>query len=137
MASQLGPNDLGGNGLQRSRLGGGRDPFDGCAPAQALRQCILEADKHGGGSTAVSDPLIARALRLIREQPDSAWTVPRMAVAVSLSRSTFAERFRAATGETPMQNLTRYRMVRAAEYLRGTDAGVREIARLVGYDSEV
>ena len=36
-----------------------------------------------------------------------------------------------------MQNLTRYRMVRAAEYLRGTDAGVREIARLVGYDSEV
>src|SRR5438270_2539980 len=105
--------------------------------AQALRQCILESDEHGGGSTAVSDPLIARAHRLIREQPDSPWTVPRMAVAVSLSRSTFAERFRAATGETPMQNLTRYRMVRAAEYLRGTDAGVREIARLVGYDSEV
>jgi AraC family transcriptional regulator, alkane utilization regulator len=105
--------------------------------AQALRQCILEADKDGGGSTAVSDPLIARALRLIREQPDRPWTVPRLAAAVSMSRSTFAERFRAATGETPMQHLTRYRMVRAAEYLRGTDAGVREIARLVGYDSEV
>ena len=57
--------------------------------------------------------------------------------AVSMSRSTFADRFRAATGETPMQNVTRYRMARAAEYLRGTNAGIREIARLVGYDSEV
>ena len=36
-----------------------------------------------------------------------------------------------------MQHLTRYRMARAAEFLRGTKAGVREIARLVGYDSEV
>lgn len=36
-----------------------------------------------------------------------------------------------------MQNLTRYRMARAAEYLRGTRAGIREIARLTGYDSEV
>ena len=105
--------------------------------AQALRQCLMEADKANGGSTAVSDPQIARALRLIREQPERPWTVPRMAAAVSMSRSAFADRFRAVTGETPMQNLTRYRMARAAEYLRGTSAGIREIARLVGYDSEV
>jgi len=60
-----------------------------------------------------------------------------MAAAVSLSRSAVAERFQTATGETPMRNLTRYRMARAAEYLRATRAGVREIARLTGYDSEV
>jgi transcriptional regulator GlxA family with amidase domain len=36
-----------------------------------------------------------------------------------------------------MHNLTRYRMARAAEYLRATRAGIREIARLTGYDSEV
>ena len=35
-----------------------------------------------------------------------------------------------------MQNLTRYRMARA-EYLRASRAGIREIARLTGYDSEV
>ena len=105
--------------------------------AQALRQSFMEADRSSGGTTAVSDPLIAGALRLIREQPERPWTVPRMAAAVSMSRSTFADRFRAATGEAPMQSLTRYRMARAAEYLRGTSAGIREIARLVGYDSEV
>ncbi len=105
--------------------------------AQALRQCLVDADRASGGSTAVSDPQIARALRLIREHPDRQWTVPKMAAAVSLSRSAFAERFRAATGETPMQNLTRFRMARAAEYLRGSMAGIREIARATGYDSEV
>ena len=105
--------------------------------AQALRQCLAEADQAFPGSTAVSDPQIARALRLIREHADQHWTVPKMAAAVSLSRSAFAERFRAATGETPMQNLTRYRMAQAAEYLRATMAGIREIARLTGYDSEV
>jgi len=105
---------------------------------QALRQCIMETDRVSGGCLiTVNDPLIARALRVIREQPDCAWTVPRTAAAVSMSRSTLAERFRAATGETPMQNLTCYRMARAAEYLRGSSAGVREIGRLVGYDSEV
>jgi transcriptional regulator GlxA family with amidase domain len=105
--------------------------------AQALRQSIMEIDNLSGGSSAVNDPLIARVLRMIREQPEHPWTVPQMAAAVSMSRSTFADRFRATTGETPMQNLTRYRMARAAEYLRGTNAGIREIARLVGYDSEV
>jgi len=105
--------------------------------AQALRQSLLEVDRTLGKATAVSDPSIARALRLIREHPDRAWTVPKMAAAVAMSRSAFAERFRATTGETPMQHLTRYRMARAAEYLRATKAGVREIARLTGYDSEV
>jgi transcriptional regulator GlxA family with amidase domain len=41
------------------------------------------------------------------------------------------------TGETPIQNLTRYRLSRAVNYLRASDAGVREIARRTGYDSEV
>lgn len=105
--------------------------------AQALRQCLSEVDRTAGGVTAVSDPQVARALRLIREHPDRKWTVPRIAAAVSLSRSAFAERFRAATGETPMQHLARYRMARAAAFLRDSTAGIREIARLTGYDSEV
>lgn len=105
--------------------------------AQALRQCLADADRAAHGATAVSDAQIARALRLIREHPDRRWTVPKMAASVSLSRSAFAERFRAATGETPMQHLTRFRMARAAEYLRASRAGIREIARMTGYDSEV
>jgi AraC-like DNA-binding protein len=105
--------------------------------AQALRQTLLEADASLVGATAVSDPQIARALRLVRERVDDDWTVPKLAAAVGLSRSTFAERFRAATGETPIQHLTRYRLARAAEYLRTTNAAILEIARRTGYESEV
>jgi AraC-like DNA-binding protein len=105
--------------------------------AQALRRCLLEADRAAGGSSAATDPQIARALRLIRERPDHPWSVPELATAVGMSRSAFAERFRATIGETPIQNLTRYRLTRAAEYLRTTNAGIREIARLTSYESEV
>src|SRR5438270_4306883 len=105
--------------------------------AQALRQSLVDADQTAGVSSPVSDPQVARALRLFREHPERSWTVPGMASEVALSRSAFAQRFRAATGETPMRHLARYRMARAAEYLRATSAGIQEIARLTGYDSEV
>jgi AraC-like DNA-binding protein len=105
--------------------------------AQALRQALLDVDASAAGTSAVSDPQIARALRLVRERPDDDWTVPKMAAAVGLSRSTFADRFRAATGEAPMRHLTRYRLSRAAEYLRSTNAAILDIARRTGYESEV
>jgi hypothetical protein len=63
--------------------------------AQALRRCLLDADRAAGGSSAVSDPQIARALRLIRERPDHPWSVPELAAVVGMSRSAFAEQFRA------------------------------------------
>jgi AraC family transcriptional regulator, alkane utilization regulator len=105
--------------------------------AQALRQCLVDLDRSLDQAAAFTDPQIAVALRLMRDNPDHAWTVPKLAAAVSMSRSAFAERFRAAMGETPMQHLTRYRMARAAEYLRSSNVGIREIARLTGYESEV
>lgn len=105
--------------------------------AQALRHSLVQADSSLNQAAAFTDPQIARALRLMRDHPDHSWTVPEMAAAVSMSRSAFAERFRSAMGETPMQHLTRYRMARAAEYLRSSHVGLSEIARLTGYESEV
>lgn len=105
--------------------------------AQAVRHTMLALDKSLDKAMAFTDPRIARALRLMRDHPDEPWTVPKIAAAVALSRSAFAQRFRDVMGETPMRHLTRYRMARAAEYLRVSDAGIREIARLTGYDSEV
>lgn len=108
--------------------------------ARALRQCLQGTRSTEGAPalpTALRDPQIAHALRLIREQPDRPWTVSKLASAVSLSRSAFASRFREAIGEPPMQHLTRYRLNRAADYLRTTNVGLREIARLTGYESEV
>jgi AraC-like DNA-binding protein len=103
--------------------------------AQALRGYLVEVDRTN--ASPVADSQVARALRLMRERPEESWSVPKLAAAVGLSRSAFAERFRSATGETPMQSLTRYRLSQAANYLRTSDAGVREIARRTGYVSEI
>ena len=106
--------------------------------AQALRQVLVEGGSlEGGRPRVLRDPQVARALRLVRERIDHPWTVSRIAAEVGLSRSAFAVRFRDATGETPMQHLTRYRLARAADYLRTTNAGLGEIARLTGYESDV
>ncbi|HEX6538406.1 MAG TPA: AraC family transcriptional regulator [Candidatus Dormibacteraeota bacterium] len=103
--------------------------------AQALRAHLLEAG--AGARPPVRDVQVARALRLMRERPGEHWSVTSLAAAVGLSRSAFAQRFRAATGEAPMQSLTRHRLAQAANYLRTTDAGLREIAARTGYESEV
>src|SRR5712692_2070834 len=57
--------------------------------AQALRRCLVNLDRSLDQAAPIKDPQIARALRLIREHPDRAWTVPKMAAAVAISRSAF------------------------------------------------
>ncbi|HKC19376.1 MAG TPA: AraC family transcriptional regulator [Candidatus Dormibacteraeota bacterium] len=103
--------------------------------AQALRHHLLETDE--ADSAPVTDTQVARALRLMRDRADEQWSVPRLAAAVGLSRAAFARRFQAVTGEPPMRSLTRYRMTRAANMLRTSNAGLREIAQRTGYESEV
>ncbi len=105
--------------------------------AQAIRHSLLEIDRTLDHASAFRDPQIAEALRVMRDQPERAWTVSELASTVSMSRSAFAARFRAAIGESPMQHLTRFRLARAAEYLPDTPAGIREIAYLTGYNSDV
>ena len=47
--------------------------------AQALRECLIDEDRELRDATAVSDPKIARSLRLIRDHPDQRWSVWRTA----------------------------------------------------------
>jgi AraC-like DNA-binding protein len=103
--------------------------------AQALRAHLVSTPHIE--RSAVLDVQIARALRLMREHIAQRWSVPQLATAVGLSRSAFAQRFQQATGESPMRSLTRYRLTQAARYLRTTDAGLKEIARYTGYESEI
>lgn len=85
---------------------------------------------------AAVDPSVGAALALLRAQPDAPWTVADLARKVGLSRTAFATRFRDLVGEPPMRYLARLRLGYAAGYLSATDKTVREIARMVGYESE-
>ena len=58
-----------------------------------------------------------------------------MAAAAGFSRYHFARGFKAAYGETPGQYLTRRRVERAQDLLRGANLTVTEICHLVGFGS--
>lgn len=99
---------------------------------QAVRSALAGAQEW----QPLYDPQIGEALRLMREERRAAWTVEKLARAVSASRTSFADRFRRATGVPPMRYLTRLRIAAAAKQLRSSSATVGEIADRVGYGSE-
>jgi len=84
----------------------------------------------------LGDKVVTRALGLMHSRPDVSWTVASLAESVGLSRSAFAARFAKAVGVTPVTYLRRERMRQAAELLQDEDLGIKEIASLVGYESE-
>jgi AraC-like DNA-binding protein len=53
-----------------------------------------------------------------------------------MSRTKFAERFKATVGSSPMEYLTHWRMQLAAEKLLHTSDSIAEVANALGYESE-
>ncbi|KRR24827.1 AraC family transcriptional regulator [Bradyrhizobium lablabi] len=103
---------------------------------QTIRFYIAGNECAAHGLRALSDRSIARALALIHERPADGWTVEKLAQSAGLSRSGFAERFRALVGDPPLEYLARWRMTKAAELLRDSDLAMIDVAERVGYRSE-
>ena len=102
----------------------------------ALRAWIEDQPEGAGGwFGALRDTGVNRALRLIHSDPARAWTVEGLAKAAGQSRATFARRFTALAGETPLAYVTRWRMILAASALRDSDMPLETVAARVGYQS--
>ncbi|WP_010629999.1 AraC family transcriptional regulator [Halomonas sp. KM-1] len=104
---------------------------------QALRLYLAEqAHSDIGWFAALADPQLSGPLNAIHANPAHPWTVQKLATLAGMSRSTFAERFRQRTGETPIAYLTRWRMMLACEKLMNGRDTLARIATSVGYESE-
>ncbi len=101
----------------------------------ALREVATRSAGDPRKLAAIADPAIHDALELIHRGLARPWTVATLAKGVGMSRSAFAERFTSLVGEPPLQYLARWRMARAGELLRASNARVNEIATSVGYAS--
>ena len=104
---------------------------------QALRVYLSE-DTSGisGWLFALSDEKISRALMAIHGDPAQRWTLQKLAAIAGMSRSLFAERFKATVGTTAMEYVTRWRMFKATERLMDFHDPIAEIAPSLGYESE-
>ena len=89
-----------------------------------------------GWLRGLSDPAIARALGALHRAPQQDWRLESLAREAALSRSRFAERFKALVGEAPIAYLTAHRMALAAERIEAAREPLVRIAEAAGYASE-
>lgn len=89
-----------------------------------------------GVFAGLADAQLRRAIIGVVESPERSWTVDTLASAAAMSRSTFAARFLAVVGTSPLHFIREWRMRRARALLRESRS-VAEVAAMVGYDSEV
>lgn len=104
---------------------------------QALR-LHLEAGAAGGVGWffALADKPMRAAISAMHEDPARRWTLRALAERAGMSRTTFAQRFKAAVGAAPMEYLTRWRMLLAADKLANSGEPVSAIALALGYESD-
>jgi AraC-like DNA-binding protein len=89
-----------------------------------------------GWLAGLRDRYVGKALALLHERPDHAWSVDELAREVGLSRSALSERFVQYIGQPPMQYLANWRIQLGTRLLRESSRNVATIALDVGYDSE-
>ena len=104
---------------------------------QALRQHLAEGASGGvGWLFALADKQMCAAIGAMHDDPARRWTLQDLAERAGMSRSTFALRFKDTVGASPMDYLTRWRMMLAGDRLANARDPVSVIALSLGYESE-
>jgi len=100
---------------------------------QALRLHLQEeAAKGVGWLTALADPQMRTAITCMHDDPGHLWTLQELADRLAMSRTVFAQKFKNKVGMTPMEYLTRWRMLLAGDRLKSSDDSVSAICSSLG-----
>lgn len=88
-----------------------------------------------GWLRALADKRLRPALALIHGDPARGWHLEELAKACAMSRTTFAQHFRATAGMTPIAYLTQWRIRLAERALSEGTEQIAEVANALGYSS--
>lgn len=104
---------------------------------QALRLHLSDTSTAGVGLLfALADKHLSAAIACIHDKPGHPWTLQTLASHAGMSRSVFAQRFKAVVNDSPIEYLTRWRMLLACERLKTSTEAIAQIAASLGYESE-
>ncbi len=98
----------------------------------------ISAEVHAGTHVvfALADETLSKALRGMHAKPGYTWSLQELAESVGMSRSLFAVKFKEIVGTSPMEYLTRWRMLLACSRLEVSGEFLSELASSLGYRSE-
>ncbi|NIF18225.1 AraC family transcriptional regulator [Pantoea sp. Cy-639] len=104
---------------------------------QVLRLYLQSANElPKGWFLALTDRQISLAIAAMHAEPARQWSLEGLARIAGVSRTVFAQRFKALVGNTAMDYLARWRMLMAANRLRNGTDNISTIAFSLGYESE-
>ena len=104
---------------------------------QALRAHLAEGSSGSvGWLFALADPQMSLAIQSMHDDPAHPWTLHELAQRLEMSRSGFARRFKETVGATPIDYLTRWRMLLAGDRLTDSSDPISVISHSLGYESE-
>ncbi|MFF2993704.1 helix-turn-helix transcriptional regulator [Streptomyces sp. NPDC057950] len=101
------------------------------------RAHLADADAlPAGRPRALADERISPAPRLMHTDPGRPWQLEEAARAAAMSRTSFAQRFRAVAGVRPLTCPPDWRMSLARRALRDGETSVSALVQKVGHTSE-
>ncbi|WP_197478878.1 AraC family transcriptional regulator [Marinomonas atlantica] len=104
---------------------------------QVIRYWIEHApEANEGWLGALKDPKIGKALALMHDHPEYAWTLDQLSHQVGMSRSGFSARFTEVMDISAKQYLTEWRMAMARQRIMHSPVSLIELAEEFGYTSE-
>ena len=102
----------------------------------AVRAYAGSDGQRPGWLGALSDPRVAAALHAMHQRVAHRWTVQELAWVAGMSRSGFAEWFKARVGKPPLEYLSDWRMHLAKRLLHQDKEKLSSVASQLGYDSD-
>ncbi|RKT86705.1 AraC-type DNA-binding protein [Saccharopolyspora antimicrobica] len=103
---------------------------------EMMRVYSDQAELPPGWLRLLTDERLRPAIGLMHAEPGKAWSLDELSRAAAMSRSSFAERFRAVAGVPPLTYLGRWRMLLGQRALRDSDVRIGALAAELGYTSE-
>jgi AraC-like DNA-binding protein len=101
-----------------------------------IRAYLEQAAPDSGFLSALNEPRISKALKLMQDAPQNDWTLETLASEIGMSRSVFFNQFKKLVHETPLSYLTNWRIRQAQKLLTTGNSNISQIAANVGYQSE-
>jgi transcriptional regulator GlxA family with amidase domain len=102
---------------------------------QLLNRYVHKNKEVTGFLAALRDKRIHKALTLIHLDPNFNWSIASLGERVGMSRATLVRHFQSSVGLAPMAYILNWRMMKAYNLIKYSNANLEHIAEQVGFAS--